>query len=181
MWLELWRNEIAVIKFCSFILAQPITPSIWTSIVALLESQNGTEKVKELSVYLSPSSGDDDAAAYNFSFSMEGFSNLSKLVVRGAADDELLAAVGHSCLRLKYLDVSGTPVTAVGVKLLFFKDAASELRYVKLFKASNTNYKLPKNLLRPLSKSIEYLDLSNCHKIPVSLKIAGKCYLFKRI
>lgn len=84
---------------------------------------------------------------------MDGFNNLTKLVIRGkAANDDLLRAVGEHCYRLKYLDINGSAATSDGIRLLFFKDVESENRYRVRFNQAMA-WNMPKYLLRPLTKT----------------------------
>lgn len=127
----------------------------WATIVQVLTANEIISDIKELQILFKTRGRNREQAeaAYKFGTTLDGFNNLTKLVVRGpSARNELIQAIGEHCYRLKYLDISGSVATSDGILLLFFKDQKSETKYRERFKAAMT-WDMPKYLLRPLTKT----------------------------
>jgi hypothetical protein len=94
---------------------------------------------------------------YNFDGTINSFTNLTKLVVRGLANDDFLKAVGTYCHRIKHLDICKSAASFKGVRFLFFKGKEAEQEYTERFK-SGLPWNLPKYFLRPLTKTYEKIN-----------------------
>jgi hypothetical protein len=125
--------------------------------VSGLQVSNAFTKLRELNVMFGPEESSTERietfpGSYNFDETIEIFQRLTKLVVRGLADDSLLSAIGTSCYHLKYLDISGTDASVDGIKLLFYKSPKAEKTFLSICSTAGP-LRLPKYLLQPLTKS----------------------------
>lgn len=109
------------------------------------------------------------------------FKNLTKLVLRGMCDDEMLKIVGQNILHLQHLDVSGSKfVTDTGIQRLFFKE---QNKNTALYLISAW---IIKNMhkLNPCTHSLTFLDYSWTRVGAMGRKMVQLLpgsYLFKRL
>lgn len=133
--------------------AQSIGEFTWRHIVASLRRNDVIPEIKELHVKFG---NEHDHKRFEipqeFEDYFEHFHNLTKLIIRGVTTDNILMSVGLNCYRLKYLDISKSEVTEVGIRMLFYKGDEAERNFETAFTTS-FNWNLPKHFLRPLTKS----------------------------